>query len=297
MHPLVGFAVCLVTALLVMQEIRRLVRHRVLQDRTDALCHFVHEPTNGIADLATIDSRITEFLDRLGLSPTERYGRTALIAGPVALAVVFVFARWEIVFAVPTIMVVGHFAFVRWKKRKLTQSFTDRLPAFLERVRRLVMIGNTLPQAFIETLATADPLVKAQMDPFVRRTQFGVSFTDCITMLAKRSDIVELHMLAAYVRTNAKFGGRVAQTLTSLIEQLENKRRLEREIKSATAETKASAAILFGLMVFLIAFMAIMNPNFVEFYASDDGRLIFLCILAWPSLGVFVMRRILTLDF
>jgi tight adherence protein B len=117
-------------------------------------------------------------------------------------------------------------------------------------------------------------------------------------MLARNNEIVELHMFSAFVKTNAKFGGRVAQTLSNLIDQLVNKRRLDREIIAATAETRASAAILLGLMVFLVVLMSVMNPHYFAFYAgSGQGQITFLVILAWPLTGILVMKRILALDF
>src|SRR6185437_4671740 len=103
----------------------------------------------------------------------------------------------------------------------------------------------------------------------------GAPFPDSIEMLAGQMNIIELHMLAAYVRTNAKFGGRVAQTLVNLIDQLGNKRRLEREIRAATAETRASAIILFGLMTLTMVAMSVLNPDYLRFFLDTDlGRVL-----------------------
>jgi len=141
-------------------------------------------------------------------------------------------------------------------------------------------------------------VLKREIDPVVRRIRHGASFPDSIEMLARKNNIAELHMLAAYVKSNAKYGGRVAQTLANLIAQLANKRRLDREIRAATAETRASEAILCGLMVFLVIIMSVVNSEYVTFFfGSNKGRLIFSAILAWPAIGIVAMKRILTLDF
>jgi tight adherence protein B len=117
-------------------------------------------------------------------------------------------------------------------------------------------------------------------------------------MLARQNSIVELHMLAAYVKTNARFGGRVAQTLSHLIDQLRNQHRLKREIRAATAETRASATILVALTIFVIVLMGVSNADYMQFFfSSTQGRVIFSCLIGWPCIGMLVMKRILTLDF
>jgi len=224
--------------------------------------------------------------------------RVYLVLAPVGIAFAIALFGWTTGFGLLGALLLGHFVVIRWQRRRRTQQFTDGLPSLLERARRLVMIGNTLPHAFIESVATADPLTKREIEPYIRRVQYGAPFTESIEMLARNNEIVELHMFSAFVRTNAKFGGRVAQTLSNLIDQLASKRRLDREITAATAETRASAAILLGLMVFLVVLMSVMNPQYFAFYAgSRQGQLIFLCILAWPLTGILVMKRILALDF
>ena len=299
MHALLHIAIWVLLASFFVGAIRRILRRKLLHERTDTVCGLTRDSKDKSIDAGSgFDSRLILLVETFGLASGNVVIRAYLLFGALALLLTVLFSGWMAGLATIVALVIGHVIIVKWQRRQRTLQFIDSLPGLLERVRRLVMIGNTLPHAFVESVASGDPIVKREIEPFIRRVQYGAPFTDCIEMLARHNDIVELHMLSAYVKTNAKFGGRVAQTLMSLIDQLANKRRLEREIRSATAETRASAAILFGLMAFLILFMSVMNPAYMVFYTgSDQGRLILLCILAWPLIGVFVMKRILTLDF
>jgi len=297
MVGLVALCFAIFLALSLVTAARGTLRLKLIRDRADAICGIASE-LPGAPKNTTIDAHIGSVLETFGLSAENRIGRAYLLLGPLTLGVVGLWAGWKAGIAVILMLGIAYLAIAKWQDSKRTRAFADRLPVFLERVRRLVMIGNTLPQAFVEAVSTADPVIKSQIDPFVRRIRYGASFSDSIEMLAQQSDVAELHLLSAYVKTNAKFGGRVAQTLSTLIDQLSNKRRLEREIRAATAETRASAAILCGLMIFMMLIMSVMNPQYVAFFfGSDQGRLILIGIAIWPLIGIAVMRRILMLDF
>ncbi len=298
MESLLQIAVGILVAWLAVGVAKQTLRQKMLRERTDAICGTPSHSKNAPTDGAAIDTHFVMFFEQLGLASGNLTTRVYLVLAPVGLAFAVTIFGWAMGFGLLGALLLGHLVVIRWQRRRRTQRFVDGLPGLLERVRRLVMIGNTLSHAFIESVSTADPLLKREIEPYVRRVQYGAPFTESMEMLARHNEIVELHMFSAFVKTNAKFGGRVAQTLSSLIDQLTNKRRLDREIIAATAETRASAAILLGLMVFLIVLMSLTNPQYFAFYAgSEQGWLIFFCILAWPVTGIFVMKRILALDF
>lgn len=277
---------------------RGMFRGRKLYERANAYCN-VNDNKNGEWDEQRAPSGpLMRIFARFGLSPKDDMWRATLLFAPLAFAVGLLLAGWIVGTLFGCGIIAASAATVRWRNYRRAQQFADHLPVFLDRVRRLVLIGNTLPNAFVQAVEAADPVVKRHVYPVVRRLRYGASFQDSIEMLSRQNDIAELHMLTAYVRTNAKFGGRVGQTLLNLINQLNNKRRLEREIHAATSETRTSAIILFGLMAGLIGLMSIMNPEYVKFYFGDDsGRVVFALILVWPLIGSLVMRQILKLDF
>jgi tight adherence protein B len=274
------------------------VRQKTLRERTDAIFGTPSLSKTVPGDNGFIDAQFIMVFEQLGLASGNLATQLYLVAGPVGFALATAVFGWAAGFGILGVLLVGHIIVIRWQRLKRKQQFTDGLPGLLERARRLVLIGNTLQHAFTESVATADPLIKREIEPYLHRVQYGAPFPESMEILARNNDIVELHMFSAFVKTNSKFGGRVAQTLSNLIDQLANKRRLDREIKASTAETRASAAILLGLMVFLVVTMSVANPQYFTFYAgSSQGRIIFLCILAWPLTGIFVMKRILALDF
>jgi tight adherence protein B len=180
---------------------------------------------------------------------------------------------------------------LQWRRMR---KFIDRLPVFLERVRQLVLIGNPLEYAFLRAMTDADPICQDYFGGILIRVQHGAPFADSLDDLAIRLKVPSVYMLAACVRANKRYGGRVSNNLANLISQLNNKRRLEYEMRAATAETRTSVAILLLLTISLGAFVIFQNPSSLHFFATDPtGRILGLVIIVWPIVGLFAMRRIL----
>ena len=291
-------AVTLFVAVVGSVSLYRARRLRALGERADLICGIASDPQDGAGHIPAWNEVVAGWLDRRGLSLDRSTTRVLVAVATLPVLMTAPFLGWKLVLAVDAAAIAAYLAIARHRSRLRARDFTQRLPEFLERVRRLSATGHTFAHAFVEAAETADPVIKAHIDPVIRRFKHGVGLASSIESLAARTEIIELHMLAAYVRANAKFGGRVSKTLASLIAQINDRHRLEREVKAATAETRASAIILFALTVFVIAVTSILNPEYPHFFLHDPtGRWVLAGIVAWPAFGLLVMKRILALEF
>jgi tight adherence protein B len=177
-------------------------------------------------------------------------------------------------------------------------AFVDGLPLYLDATRQLVMVGNSLQQAMVKGGDGCSPGVARHLAPLLRRVQYGAPPGDSVAWLAERLDIIELHMLAAAIQTNARFGGRISNVLANLTQILRDRARVERELRSATAETRMSALILGALPVIVAAFISVTNPSYIEFFLDDpQGHKLIGIAVGMEVAGVLVMRRIMRIDF
>lgn len=294
----VEIVIILVTLAVVSASMLRLRRQHALDTRADLICGTVTNPHDQQDYTPAWDVALLLWFERNGLMLDR--GAIGALASVSTLPILITtpFLGWKAGLAIEISAIIVCLALILRRNKQRTRNFTQRLPEFLERVRRLTATGHTFTQAFVEATESADPLIKAHMDPVVRRFKHGMELAKCIDDLAHRNEIIDLHMLAAYVRANAKFGGRVSQTLASLIAQINNRHRLENEIKAATAETRASAIILFTLTICVIAVSSILNPDYIQFFLhTGTGHWILAGIIIWPLIGVLVMKRILALEF
>jgi tight adherence protein B len=176
--------------------------------------------------------------------------------------------------------------------------FLEALPGYLDNVRQLVIVGNSLQQAMERAAEDGNEALLRYLRPMRLRLQSGASLTESLTVLADRFDIVELHTLAAAVQTNLRFGGKMSELLAGLIRFFRDRRRIERELRGATAETRATIWVLASLPALIALDLFFTNQNYREFYLfSQPGHHLLALITGVEAAGILVMRRIARVDF
>jgi tight adherence protein B len=194
-------------------------------------------------------------------------------------------------------MALGWIGFQIVTQRRLA-AFVEGLPLYLDATRQLIMVGHSLQQAMVTAGEGCGPGVARHIGPVIRRIQYGATPGDAIVWLAERIDVVELHMLAAAVKTNTRHGGRISTVLANLTQILRDRARVGRELTSATAETRMSGIVLGALPVVVALFIAFSNPSYIRFFIDvPEGHTLLAVAVGMEIVGVLIMRRIMRLDF
>lgn len=186
---------------------------------------------------------------------------------------------------------------VRLASRRLG-AFVDGLPFFLDTLRQLLMVGNSMQQALQKASDNASPALQRYLAPMIRRINNGAPVPESIQWLADRLEVAELHMLAAAVETNFRFGGRMSVVLANLVQILRDRARVERELKAATAEIRMGAIVLCLLPVVVAAIILLTNPSYILFFTDTaQGRHLLIAAAGFQLLGMALMRRVMRLEF
>lgn len=177
--------------------------------------------------------------------------------------------------------------------RRLAE-FRETLPGYFERVRQLLLIGNTLQQALGRAMGAASEPSKRYLDPMVRRVDHGATVAEAVGWLAVRIDVPELHMFHTAIDTNLRYGGRITDILGNLIGLLKDQDRVRRELSAATSETRGSATVLTALPFVIGGGFAIINPAYISFFfVESTGHLLFGIAAGLVVFGSFILRRMM----
>jgi tight adherence protein B len=181
--------------------------------------------------------------------------------------------------------------------RRITK-FADQLPGFLDRLRQMLVVGNSLPTAFGRALQSSQSLTVEFLEPVIRRAHNGVGFSDSIRQSAEDIDLHEMRLFATTVTANARFGGSLSQTLNNLVLYLRKRAAIERELRANTAQIRASAWVL-GLLPLVVA-MAIMlqNREYAAWFITNTAgkKMLAYCLVSQVA-GAFFMRMIVRTKF
>lgn len=188
--------------------------------------------------------------------------------------------------------------YARGRARRRVDALIEAMPHYIDAVRQMNMVGNSLSQALERSLAEAPPIVRSYMAPVARRLELGAPAGEAIQLLASRLGIAEISMLAAAIRTNLRYGGSINTVLSNLSGILRARIRVKRELDAATAQARVSSRVLIAMPIIALGIMVLMNPVYIDFFTGDHrGQRLALIAVGFQSLGIFAMNRMMRLSF
>lgn len=209
-----------------------------------------------------------------------------LVAGPVATLVLLI-----------GLPLLSH-AWLSGRARKRIDALTEAMPLYLDAVRQLQAVGNSLPQALERALADAPEILQSYFAPAARRLAMGAPVGETMQQLADRLQVPEVSMLAAAIRTNLRYGGSIAGVFSNLAHILRERLRIRRELVAATSEAKVSSRVLITMPLLAMVGLVAMNPAYIDFFIHDErGKSLSMWAIGLELAGVLVIRRMLRLQF
>lgn len=241
-----------------------------------------------------LPNAVTRNLRVLGFDPTFGVMAGVVMSFAFVILLVAVFASAVTALAV-AIVVMGFSAMtVNILATRRTNELGSLLPGFFDRVRQLLVVGNSLPTAFARAIQSAQPRLVEFFEPTIRRTGNGAGISESIRQSAEDIDLYEMHLFATAVSTNMRFGGSLTHTLNNLIAYLRKRSSIDRELRANTAQVRFSAWLLALLPLLVASLIVGQNRDYARWFVADPlGRwLLGYCIVS-QVLGVLVMRMIL----
>ena len=102
---------------------------------------------------------------------------------------------------------------------------------------------------------------------------------------AKRSGIRDIESFCQVLVYAKRSGGNVAAIIQSTVKKIREKCEVEQEIRTALAQKKLEQKIMNIIPLFLLAYIGISSPDFIEpLYRDITGRVIMsVCLLVYGA--------------
>jgi len=171
---------------------------------------------------------------------------------------------------------------------------SDCMLGFLERMRQLLSVGNSLSVALERAVENSPPIVTECLTPTLRRIANGCGVAESLERAAGEVDLYELHLLATATRTNLRFGGSMTAILRNIIENIRRRASIERELRANTTQVRASAWVLALLPVLVATLVILTNRDYSRwFLATEKGHYMLAYAVLSQIAGAVCMRMII----
>lgn len=186
----------------------------------------------------------------------------------------------------------GSKRFLQSRQNKLSQQLNKQLPELCRMLSSCIRAGLSLQQGF-EMVAKE---LRAPAGPIFRGMSSEVKMgTSMETVLEKLGERVKSKDIAIFVQTvivQRKAGGNISQAMDHLAKTLDDRARINGEIRTQTAETKFVAVALLLMPIFLVLMFNTMFDGFIMPIFTIPGLILLLVVVVLMAAGFYLISKV-----
>lgn len=234
-------------------------------------------------------------LGQLG-SPLSADALIGASAGAGALSSVMLFAalRRPVVLAVgPVVAVVCWRVVCSVLARRHMRRVADAMPGLAQMLGSAVAAGLSLRQALVRAARDTPEPLGPELQRVSAELELGARVDDALSRLGDRLPDADLGLLVTAILVQRRTGGDLARALRDMSARLEDRRRLAREVRGATAQARATAWMVAALPLLGAALAEAASPGLIARSLGHGVGLGILMVSATLQvLGIVMIRRI-----
>jgi tight adherence protein B len=245
------------------------------------------------------NSKLETMLSRSGLpiKPEEYILFQWIITAFVGCLFLLITGNWLFF---PVGCILG-FLIPRWylkkKQRERMSKFNDGLPDIISTVVGSLRAGFSFPQALKTVVEEADSPIKEEMETVLKEMQYGSSLEDSLNDLKVRMPSEDLDLMIQAILIQRQVGGNLATVLDKIVETIRDRTKIQRQIKTLTAQGRLSG-IVIGLLPIILAFVLyLIEPEYIgTLFSHPIGIVLTVAGLISGVIGFILIKKVTTIE-
>ena len=181
--------------------------------------------------------------------------------------------------------------FIIWKRLR---KFLEQFPDGLDMISQSLQAGLGLTQAMVFVAKEMPDPMGTEFSVFIEEVNLGLPLADALKKFEERMNLPEVRLFNTALMVQREVGGSLAELLTKLSNIIRDRFRIERVIKSLTAQNRMSAWTVCSVPPFLAFFMFIREPDMMNQMMNHPvGRGMLAAALVLEICGILVFRKII----
>jgi len=188
-------------------------------------------------------------------------------------------------------------AVVRYKLRKVRDTFAEQLPPNLQVLASALRAGHSFIAALTSMVEQAGEPSKRELRRAVSDEQLGVPVDEAIRRVAERMQSRDLDQVALVAELQRTTGGNVAEVLDVVVATIRDRQDVRRMVKTLTAQGRMARWILTSLPIVTGFAFYLIQPKLVgPFYAATLGQVVVLVAAIAVICGSLAIQRIVEIE-
>lgn len=195
----------------------------------------------------------------------------------------------------------GGLGLPRWiishlRKRRV-KKFLDEFPNSIDIIVRAVKSGLPLNDGLRLIANEAKEPVKTEFRRMIDAQQMGISIPEAALKLYENMPCSEANFFGIVIQIQSQAGGNLSEALGNLSRVIRDRKKMKAKVSALSMEAKASAAIIGSLPFIVTLLVYLSSPDYIMIlFTTDTGHFIIGVSLAWMSIGIMVMKKMINFD-
>lgn len=181
--------------------------------------------------------------------------------------------------------------FIIWKRLR---KFLEQFPDGLDMISQSLQAGLGLTQSMVFVAKEMPDPLGTEFSVFIEEVNLGLPLGDALKKFEERMNLPEVRLFNTALMVQREVGGSLAELLNKLSNIIRDRFRIERLIKSLTAQNRISAWTVCSVPPFLAFFMFLREPVMMnKMLQNPIGRGMLAAALVLEVVGILVFRKII----
>jgi tight adherence protein B len=183
------------------------------------------------------------------------------------------------------------------QRAKRLDKFEEQLPEALQMMARALRTGYPFTECMkIVSTEMSEP-ISQEFGMTYEEINYGRNIEVAFALMIERVPSLSLIAMSTAIIIQRETGGNLAEVLLKISDVLRGRFKLQRRIKTLSAEGMLSAWVLLLLPLALFGLMSLLNPDYFKPVYDSPDRMTYLYIFMGLELSAaFWIRRIITID-
>ena len=185
----------------------------------------------------------------------------------------------------------------RWLDGRRRQKFNEQLPEALATMSNALRAGFSISQAFDSVVAQGDAPMCEEFAILQQQLRIGMSFEEALGSMSERVGSDDLTLVTSAILISRKTGGNVTEIFDKISETIRGRMRIERKVKSMTAQGRIQGIVVSAMPIVLGVAMVCLKPKMmIPFLCSFTGVVALIVMFALIAMGWVLISKITKID-
>ncbi|HHY73664.1 MAG TPA: hypothetical protein GX497_10680 [Bacillus bacterium] len=178
------------------------------------------------------------------------------------------------------------------RKNLMKQRIVEQLPEICRTLANAARAGMTLTQGINLVAQGVSEPAKGEFQKLAHEIALGIDFNRALKDMEKRINSREFQLFVATLLIQKKVGGNLFSVLDEMSQTLEERKILQQEIKTMTAEQRYVSYLLPVIPIFLVLMMNNVIDGFLDPLFSGIGVILLAFFLIGTVLTFILVRKV-----